>query len=189
VLSTAHKSGVVHGHLKPSDVLLSTIGDRTDVTVLNFGTRPLAARILLRPDGRQLGTAGYSQCHAGADQASDVRSAGAILCQLFTRSLPAVQGQSGVPAFPFLPDVPEQDRYGLASLIARCLADDARDRFADGIELAEAFARVVEGTEESEQAVRRPPFRAWKKVAKRLISAVGLTALSLLLAVAAQYSE
>src|SRR3954453_17310454 len=37
VLATAHKSGVVHGHLKPSDVLLSMIGDSAHVTVLNFG--------------------------------------------------------------------------------------------------------------------------------------------------------
>jgi len=185
VLAAAHRSGVVHGHLKPSDVLLSSAGDGTRATVLNFGTRPLAARILLRPDGRQLGTAGYAQCHADADQASDVRSAGAILCQLFTRSLPAIQGQSGAPAFPFLPDVPEQDRCGLATLIARCLADDTRGRFADAIELAEAFARVVEGAEETEQAVRPHPLHTWKKVAKRLISAVGLTALGPLLAVTA----
>jgi serine/threonine protein kinase len=175
VLAMAHKSGVAHGHLKPSDVLLTAQDGETRVIVLNFGTRPLAARVLVRPDGRQLGTAGYAECHAHADQSSDVRSAGAILCQLFTRSLPTAQAQSGAFAFRFVPDIPQEHHRGLATLITHCLAAHPDDRFANAIEVAKAFARIVVRAEQVEEAVSTHGFHSWKKVVKRFLSAAGLS--------------
>lgn len=82
-----------------------------------------------------------------ADARSDVFSMGVVLYELLTRRMPW-SGTSPAdhlvrqctvapsPVDAIRPDVP----HGLARIVARCLATEPRDRFADGTELAAALA-------------------------------------------------
>jgi serine/threonine protein kinase len=139
-LSAAHSAGIVHGHLKLSNVLISEDGGELQVRILDFGTRSLSGRTVLTRERRRLGTTGYEQCHGAAGESSDVRSAGAILYALFAGSFPTAPVCP--ESVPWLNDVPEQYRRGLATLILRCLSADPAERFPDAVELARAYDRI-----------------------------------------------
>jgi serine/threonine protein kinase len=139
-LSAAHSAGIVHGHLKLSNVLISEHGGELQVRILDFGTRSLSARTVLTPERRRLGTTGYEQCHGADGASSDVRSAGAILYALFAGSFPTAPVCRD--STPWLADVPEQYRPGLGSLISRCLSADPAERFSDAVELLCGYNRI-----------------------------------------------
>jgi hypothetical protein len=163
-LAAAHAAGIAHGHLKISNVLLTEAseemwgrpsacgglsgrqfcGAEADprVRILGFGTRSLAGRILLRPDGRQLGS--HEQFHGSAGKLSDVRSAGAILWALFSGAFPKAPVCRRPEAFPWLPDVPKQYRPQLSGLILRAMGSDGATTFDDAVELAGAYEQVFE---------------------------------------------
>jgi serine/threonine protein kinase len=139
-LSAAHSAGIVHGHLKLSNVLISEDDGELQVRILDFGTRSLSGRTVLTPERRRLGTTGYEHCHGAAGESSDVRSAGAILYALFAGSFPTVPVCP--ESVPWLNDVPEQHRRGLATLILRCLNGDPAERFQNAVELARAYVEI-----------------------------------------------
>jgi hypothetical protein len=158
-LSIAHRAGVAHGHLKPSNILIAHSDGDLLVRVLGFGTRCLAGRIVLTPSGRQIGTTGYDRCHGTADKSSDVRSAGAILYEVFSGSLPSASVCSDPDVFPWLSDVPVEYRTELAAMIRRCLTANAEQRYVDGVELANAyeliFARSADAVPAPDESTRR----------------------------------
>jgi serine/threonine protein kinase len=163
-LSAAHSAGIVHGHLKLSNVLISEDGAELQVRILDFGTRALSGRTVLTPERRRLGATGYERCHGAAGKSSDVRSAGAILYALFAGSFPTAPVCP--ESMPWLADVPEQYRRGLGSLISRCLSADPAGRFGDAVELARAYDRIFTESGSSARDWKARLTNIWRSLRK-----------------------
>lgn len=136
-LGAIHAAGLAHGDLRPETVLLDPRGH---ARLIDLGVAPLLPPPGVDPEAdAALGSPRYlgPERLAGGPPtaAADVFAAGALLAEAFTGR--PVDGSSGsaVPDPTELPD-------GLAPVLARCLARNSAERFADGGELAEALAPV-----------------------------------------------
>ncbi len=153
-LAKAHAAGIVHRDLKPENVMVSTDGF---VKILDFG---LARRAPLTEEGSHaatltrgtepgtvFGTVGYMSPEQAtgrtADYRSDQFSFGTILYEMATgrrafgraspvETLSAILKEEPAPASTVNPAAPER----LSSIISRCLAKDAEERYASTRDLA-----------------------------------------------------
>jgi Protein kinase domain len=135
-LSAIHAAGVVHGDLKPSNVLLALDGPR----VIDFGISQAAEAAPLARSGLVVGTPSFMSPEQAAGQAvgprSDVFSLGAVLAFAATGRKPFGSGQAAavlervVRGAPGLQGAPPE----VLPLIERCLAKDPAGRpAADGL--------------------------------------------------------
>jgi len=166
-LDYAHSQGVIHGDVKPANVLINEDGR---VKLTDFGIARLATQAT--HSGRLMGTPAYLAPEqiegGGADARSDLFSLGIILYQLATGhrpfqgdSLPAVCAQilKAVPAPPsrLNPLLPRQ----LDAALAQCLAKDPARRFARAEELAaelESIAAPASATATTARRKKSAPF-------------------------------
>jgi serine/threonine protein kinase len=145
VLKYLHKEGVVHGNIKPSNLLFRTNGK---VAIADVGPmRGLLHANQLTATGRAVGAMRFTPHeelidfkHASAT--SDVWSMAATLYFLFTLDLPRDEyaDQSGLDAALKNPVVPIAERWAevpseLARCIDRALSDDISVRPKDGANL------------------------------------------------------
>jgi serine/threonine protein kinase len=144
-LATAHHSGIVHGDIKPGNILVTP---ENKVKLGDFGIARLTTQL---PASRRLmGTPAYlapEQIQFELqDQRSDQFSFGIVFYQMLAgvrpfdgRSLGEVCGQimndEAVPPSHHNPAVPP----ALDRVVARCLAKDPNDRFASCEELAKSL--------------------------------------------------
>jgi eukaryotic-like serine/threonine-protein kinase len=129
-LTAIHAAGVVHGDLKPSNVLLALDGPR----VIDFGISQAAEAVPLARAGLVVGTPSFMSPEQaiGKDVGplSDVFSLGAVLAFAATGRKPFGTGTAAavlervVHGAPSLEDAPQEVR----PLIERCLAKDPRQR-------------------------------------------------------------
>jgi len=150
----AHQQGVIHGDLKPGNILL----DKSNTSVNPMGQPILSDfgmdQILKAPYGSQPGSLFYispeeAQGYPGNER-SDLYSLGVILYELFTGVLP-FQGDN--PA-----DTLKQQMYatptspalinpallpGLTAIILRSLSKDAAARFPNASAMVVALARAI----------------------------------------------
>lgn len=169
-LAYAHAHGMVHRDIKPDNLLLHRLesldllergpsGERYQLKISDFGL----ARLVedggeLTVTGMVMGTPTYmspEQCQGGAlDGRSDLYSLGVVLYEVATGSPPfrvktlseAVFKHISAPPVPpreIRPDLP----IALEEVILRCLEKRPEDRFATGIELAEALDGALGETE------------------------------------------
>src|SRR5689334_10906748 len=141
-LSAIHAAGVVHGDLKPSNVLLALDGPR----VIDFGISQAAEAAPLALSGLVVGTPSFMSPEQAAGQAvgsrSDVFSLGAVLAFAATGRKPFGSGQAAavlervVRGAPDLHGAPPEVR----PLIERCLAKDPAGRPAAAGLLGEVTA-------------------------------------------------
>ena len=134
-LSAIHAAGVVHGDLKPSNVLLALDGPR----VIDFGISQAAEAAPLARSGLVVGTPSFMSPEQAAGQAvgsrSDVFSLGAVLAFAATGRRPFGSGQAAavlervVRGAPDLRGAPPE----VLPLIERCLAKDPARRPAAGL--------------------------------------------------------
>jgi hypothetical protein len=145
-LGAAHKTGVIHRDVKPSNVMVSDDGV---VKVLDFGlAKPLAPVSFRTQQGHVLGTPRYMAPEhlAGAeiDARTDQYAYGLTAYELVAGKHPGgvLAGPVDVPALDAL--VPGVSR-GVAQVIARAMATKPGDRFASMDELAVALEDAMAG--------------------------------------------
>jgi len=111
----AHSRGVVHGDLKPDNVMIGAFGE---ALVMDWGVAAIA-----RP-GVIAGTRGYMAPEMIVSPAGDVYALGAILRDL-------KDGQ--------------ESRAALGAIVSRAMARVAGDRYGSALELRDEVARYVDG--------------------------------------------
>ncbi|MBZ4333612.1 serine/threonine-protein kinase [Corallococcus sp. AS-1-12] len=150
-LEVAHVRGVVHRDVKPENVLVAHGGP---LKLADFGIAALADRARLTSTGAVIGSLGYmapERIDTGAwSPASDVYAVGVVLFELCTGTTPhagegsarlavSVMTRDAPPLVEAAPGTP----VALSTLVARCLARDARDRPVDGGALAHELEAVL----------------------------------------------
>ena len=165
----AHERGLVHRDLKPANILLSVEGDQLQVKVIDFGVAH-AAFEPTDPDqnaGALVGTPDYLapellRLHTSAPAVrSDVFSLGVILRRLLVDTDLGDRRESVLSALLALDrDMQRtvaQERHetvaslrrridgDLEAIVARCLADDPRARYASALEFAQDIDRHLRG--------------------------------------------
>jgi tetratricopeptide (TPR) repeat protein len=149
-LAAAHEDGVVHGDVKPANVLL---GPHGAVKVADFGLGRLLAEERMRrsSEGLIVGTPYYMAPEVVMGErptpASDVWSAAVVVHELLARQLPfpssdlhalfnAIQNAEPRP-------LPQSVPEGLRSLLRACLAKRAADRPGSCAAVLDLFDRAV----------------------------------------------
>src|SRR4030095_9744576 len=154
-LDHAHKQGVIHRDLKPANVMIERVGTEAEsVKLVDFGIAKLKPQFneqveKLTQDGAIFGTCHYmspEQCIGREpDERSDIYALGCVMYEVVT-GLPPIRGvimletiQEHLYTVPprcreVRPEVnlPEQ----LDSIISRCLAKEASERYQSVAELA-----------------------------------------------------
>jgi tRNA A-37 threonylcarbamoyl transferase component Bud32 len=150
-LATLHASGVMHGDVKPGNLLFRSSGE---LVLGDFGTARLVPRSAepgeraWRPAGTVLYMA-PEQLRGTPPRAShDLYAAGVVLLEMLTGSAPlsfeaALRGDTPAPEPPATLELPEHVRGALRALLAGCLAADPDARFADAA-TAQSALRAAE---------------------------------------------
>ena len=154
-LAEAHRLGLVHRDLSPSNVFVSVLGGRCDVAkVLDFGVvggQAAAAGHDPSADGVVAGTPEYvapEQAVAGrvVDGRADIYGLGALLYFMVTGAPPFQRATAAdvLRAHVSEPVTPPRDRVAgipadLEAVILRCLAKRPEDRFVDARAVADAL--------------------------------------------------
>jgi hypothetical protein len=166
-LHHAHKSGLVHRDVKPSNLLLSADGRLRllDLGLARFLQDQIGEAALTRT-GTGLGTPDYAPPEQfrdarTADARSDVYSLGCTLYHLiagrvpfpgssFSEKVEAHESREPAPLEEVCPEVPA----GLALAVGKMMAKRPADRFQTMAEVAEALAPYVAGSSASFPQIR-----------------------------------
>jgi len=168
-LAHAHARGIIHRDLKPSNLFLANRPDGTQIIkILDFGIsktlEPEDAsgerrRSMQLTGGRAvLGSPPYMspeqvRSPKTVDLRTDIWSLGIVMYELLTNSMPFGGGEIQETFAQILEKHPQPIRNivtgvpeGLERVVARCLAKNRDERFADVAELARALAPFGSGT-------------------------------------------
>jgi serine/threonine protein kinase len=158
-LQHAHEHGMVHRDIKPGNLILSRVGNRAVIKLLDFGLakvqREQSPAATLTQAGQLLGTPAYMSPEQTsdprrADIRADIYSLGCTLYYLLTGSPPfqganlydMLQAHQSMEAMPLnlaRPDVPVQ----LAVIVATMMAKEPERRFQTPQEVAQALAPLL----------------------------------------------
>jgi serine/threonine-protein kinase len=152
-LDSAHRNGLVHRDVKPSNILLDSTRHRDFAYLVDFGIVRSIGDGRLTMTGALVGTTAYMapEMFIGrpADRRVDIYALGCLLFEVLTGSPPFV-GQGPVQMYHHLhsePPRPSAHRYGLPpgldAVVARAMAKDPEQRFASAGQLADAASDVV----------------------------------------------
>ncbi|MGH2787205.1 MAG: Stk1 family PASTA domain-containing Ser/Thr kinase [Actinomycetota bacterium] len=156
-LGHAHDMEIVHRDVKPANVI---VDDADRVKVTDFGIARAVGDSTLTATGSVLGTAQYlspeQASGTGAGPLSDIYSAGIVLYEMLTGSVPFTGDSAVAVAMRHVSDeVPPPSSINndvtpdLDQVVARATAKEPGDRFSSAIEMADALreaGRVTEPT-------------------------------------------
>ncbi len=146
-LEAAHRSGLVHRDVKPSNILLCDDGR---VKIADFGIAKTDDQTELTQDGALVGTAAYlapeQLLSEAVDGRTDLYSLGVVLYECLTGTVPFKGESSPAVALARLHSDPIDPRRvrsdvpaGIASAIMRVLARNPDDRFDSAADLRAAL--------------------------------------------------
>jgi eukaryotic-like serine/threonine-protein kinase len=147
-LAAVHKAGIIHGDLKPQNVMLMSSGV---VKLMDFGVA--RTRSAVSPADPIAGTPAYmspEQARGGElDERSDLYSAGALMFELFTGRCPFLGADMYATMRMHLDEEPPDPRRlrgeipaGLARIILACLDKSPLRRPASAADLERRLMRV-----------------------------------------------
>ncbi len=195
-LAHAHRGGVIHRDVKPSNVLLDGNGL---VKVTDFGIAKASFADDLTTTGNMMGTAKYlapEQVEGGPiDARADLYAAGIVLYELLT-GRPPFEAETNLAAATMRlttePRPPGARRPGiprsLDQVVMRALARDPDGRYQSAEEMSAALERAMPGSGPAEVPtspeavprsvpVRESVFRSWMLVPLLLLLLAGLAVL------------
>ena len=190
-LQAAHARGIVHRDLKPANIILSSdpeVGEQPKI--IDFGLAKLAARASkaeLTRTGQILGTPEYMAPEqiegAPIDARADVYALGCVLFKMIAGRTPfagdediqVLYRQMHKPAMRLSELVPAVTPK-LDEVVARALAKNPADRYADTRELAEALSRSHDRRKDSSPAVAQAPAAHHPPLALMLATALAVGA-------------
>ena len=145
-LDAAHKLGLVHGDVKPSNVLIDGNGH---AYLADFGlTKRLGDENSPTDDAQLMGTIDYvapEQIRGErVDGRADVYSLGCLLYECLTGRQPFRRGSDAAVLFAHLEDEPPTTGGAADPVIAKSLAKSPDDRYQTCAELAEAARDALE---------------------------------------------
>ena len=153
-LDYAHRQGVVHRDVKPGNIIYDKEHDTLKIT--DFGIACLTDNSKTR-SGTVLGSPSYMSPEQlsgeRVDGRSDLYSLGVTLYQLFTGVLPYQADSMAALAYKIMHDKPKGVRKErtelpicLTRIINKAMEKDPRQRYQDGVAMAEALQRCYEST-------------------------------------------
>ena len=156
-LTYAHKRGVIHCDIKPSNIMLSKDGH---VTILDFGMAQT------RKAGRNLKNTGATPAYMSPDQAlgrsldprTDVYSLGVVLYELLSGQVPFVRIEPVAAAFAHVNEPPRPIKDlpdAVSQVVLKALEKSPEKRFQSAAELADAFEKAA-GQEAQSFQLGRP---------------------------------
>jgi eukaryotic-like serine/threonine-protein kinase len=145
-LDYAHKNGVIHRDIKPTNILVDRQGN---ALVADFGI----AQIVGTPEGEMtasdvvMGTVSYMSpeqkiSSTNVDQTTDIYALGVILYEILTGKKPL--GHFKPPS-----ELNSAVNKSFDSIVLRCLAQDPKDRYQTAVELKDALLELIGGTSHS----------------------------------------
>ena len=150
-LAAAHEVGVIHGDIKPQNILVEPAGG---LKIMDFGSAHLTDERGMTVTGTVIGTLGYMSPEQARglplNFRSDIYSTGIVLYEMFTGSLPfdgdsplavVLKHVNNAPPLPRSKN-PRIDA-NVAAIITKCIEKDPASRFQSVGELSEALARVT----------------------------------------------
>jgi serine/threonine protein kinase len=164
-LAVAHRAGILHGDVKPGNVLVTP---EHKVKLGDFGIARFASQV--SGSGRLMGTPAYLAPEQIQGQPQDARSdqfaLGIVLYQMLTGARPFDGSSLGAVCAQILNAAPEPPSRRnptvsptLDRVVARCLAKNPADRFANCDELASALYPLARSsTQLAPQKIKR---RSW----------------------------
>ena len=150
-LHSAHRAGLVHRDVKPSNILLA---DNDFAYLIDFGIARAAGDTKLTSEGSTIGTWAYmapERFNAGESApSSDIYALACVLYQCLTGELPfpgSTLEQVAVSHMVMPPPRPSQERNtiptAMDSVIATGLAKQTTDRYPTAVEMAAAARNAI----------------------------------------------
>jgi serine/threonine protein kinase len=161
-LAYAHRAGIIHGDVKPSNIRVT---DNDQVKLVDFGVARFASQV--SGSDRVLGTPAYLSPEQiegqKQDGRSDLFSLGVVLYEMITGVRPFAGNSLGEVCAQILTDnpVPPSKRNpsipaAFDRIIARCLAKNPDERYQSGNDLARALYLVARAGDKLSAQPKRP---------------------------------